>query len=124
MSPTTRDPQLLKGVLPMLVLLLLAERESYGYELVTRLQDDGLDDIAPGTVYPVLTRLEREGLVASRLVPSPSGPARKYYRPTPDGDAELASAVRGWQALTATVRAVLRRAPVPCDGDPTTEEPS
>ncbi|MBX9247002.1 PadR family transcriptional regulator [Actinotalea ferrariae] len=103
----------------MLVLLLLAEHESYGYELVTRLQADGLDDIAPGTVYPVLTRLEREGLVASRLVPSSSGPARKYYRPTPDGDAELASSLRGWTALSATVRAVVHRAPVP-----TTEESS
>lgn len=105
----TRDPQLLKGVLPMLVLLLLTERESYGYELVTRLQADGLADIATGTVYPVLTRLEREGLVSSHLVASSSGPARKYYRPTSAGAAQLADAVRGWSHLTATVRAVLDR---------------
>ena len=52
-----RDPQLLKGVLPMLVLTLLDREESYGYELVTRLQAAGLHGIATGTVYPVLTRL-------------------------------------------------------------------
>lgn len=103
------DPQLLKGVLPMLVLLLLTESESYGYELVTRLQTDGLADIAAGTVYPVLARLEREGQVSSRLVASSSGPARKYYRPTVDGAAELAAAVRGWDQLSRTVRSVLDR---------------
>lgn len=93
----------------MLVLLLLTEQESYGYELVTRLQADGLTDIATGTVYPVLTRLERDGLIASRLVASSSGPARKYYRPTGPGDAHLADAVRGWTDLERTVRTVLDR---------------
>ena len=74
-----RDPQLLKGVLPILVLTLLDQEESYGYELVTRLQGGGLHGIATGTVHPVLTRLEREGRLSSRLVPSAAGPARKYY---------------------------------------------
>ncbi len=91
----------------MLVLALLTERESYGYELVTRLQEVGLTDITAGTVYPVLTRLEREGQVSSRLVASPSGPARKYYRPTPDGDAALTAAGHGWQRLSRTVATVL-----------------
>lgn len=102
-----RDPQLLKGVLPMLVLRLLGDEESYGWELVARLQHAGLTDIATGTVYPVLSRLEREGHVSSRLVASSSGPARKYYRPTPDGEAELARAVEGWTALARTVAVVL-----------------
>src|SRR5665811_8357 len=110
MRSDARDPQLLKGVLPMLVLLLLTEAESYGYELVTRLQADGLTDISPGTVYPVLNRLEREGRVSSRLVASPSGPARKYYRPTTDGAAELAAALHGWDRLSGTVRSILDRA--------------
>src|SRR5690625_7726105 len=82
-ADATRDPQLLKGVLPMLVLALLHQQESYGYELVTRLRSHGLDSIAPGTVYPVLTRLEREGRLTSYLMASSAGPARKYYRPTP-----------------------------------------
>lgn len=109
--PTDRDPQLLKGVLPMLVLALLAQRESYGYELVSRLQGAGLAGMSAGTVYPVLARLEREGAVASRLVASASGPARKYYRPTPAGAAELAAARTAWADLTRTVAAVLDLAP-------------
>ena len=105
----------------MLVLSLLTERESYGYELVTRLQADGLSDIAAGTVYPVLTRLEREGLITSRLVASSSGPARKYYVPTARGAAELARSARAWRELTITVRATLGRAsPGPEPADPHT----
>ena len=124
-----RDTQLLKGVLPMLVLALLAERESYGYELVTRLHDAGLVGMTAGTVYPVLNRLEREGAVASRLVASPSGPARKYYRPTADGAAELADARSAWADLSRTVASVLARldaatAPAPSDPDPSDPAPS
>ena len=69
----------------MLVLALLTERESYGYELVTRLHEGGLDDLSAGTLYPVLNRLERDGQISSRLVASSAGPARKYYVPTPTG---------------------------------------
>ena len=102
-APGVRDPQLLKGVLPMLVLALLAEEESYGYQLVTRLQDCGLDGITTGTVYPVLTRLEREGRLSSRLVASDAGPARKYYRPTADGHRLMADSHQAWSALAAVV---------------------
>ncbi|MGY4643377.1 PadR family transcriptional regulator [Cellulomonas sp. URHB0016] len=104
------DTQLLKGVLPMLVLAVLTERESYGYELVTRLQEAGLDDMSAGTVYPVLNRLERDGLVASRLVASSAGPARKYYVPTSHGSVELARAAQAWAALGRTAAHVLARA--------------
>lgn len=110
MPTAPRDPQLLKGVLPILVLTLLTEHESYGYELVTRLQTDGLTDITTGTVYPVLTRLERDGLIASRLVASSAGPARKYYVPTPTGATQLGDAVAAWRELVTTVDAVLTRA--------------
>ena len=81
--PGDHDPQLLKGVLSLLLLHLLAERESYGYEVVQRLHELGLPDVAPGTVYPALARLERERRLSARLVASDEGPARKYYRPTP-----------------------------------------
>ncbi len=56
----TYDPQVLKGVLSLLLVRLLAERESYGYELVQRLREIGVTDIAEGSVYPALSRLERE----------------------------------------------------------------
>jgi PadR family transcriptional regulator, regulatory protein PadR len=106
------DPQLLKGVLSVLLLHLLAEQESYGYEIVQRLQQCGLDDIQAGTVYPALARLEREARVTSRLVASDEGPARKYYRPTEAGFQALAEGTAHWRLLVGIVTAQLDR-PVP-----------
>ncbi len=103
------DPQLLKGVLTLLLLQLLAERESYGYEVVQRLHALGLTDVLEGTVYPALSRLEREGRVRSRLVPSDAGPARKYYRPTAAGLDALAAGTASWSSLVTTVGGVLGR---------------
>src|ERR1700712_2629575 len=103
----THDPQLLKGVLSLLLLRLLAERESYGYEVVQRLREAGLTGISEGTVYPALARLEREGRISARLVSSSAGPARKYYQPTPDGRAALTAGTANWQSLANLVNAVL-----------------
>jgi PadR family transcriptional regulator PadR len=97
---------MLKGVLSLLLLELLSAQEDYGYQVVVRLRDKGFDDLAEGTVYPALTRLESQGLLASRLVRSSSGPARKYYRPTPAGAAELARARAAWAQLVESVRRV------------------
>ena len=88
-------------MLSLVLLRLLAERESYGYELVVRIHRAGLSGIAEGTVYPALARLERERRVSSRLVPSSSGPARKspahpWRPPGPDHRHHgLAAAGRG-----------------------------
>jgi PadR family transcriptional regulator PadR len=105
------DPQLLKGVLSLLLLQLLAEQESYGYEVVQRLHQVGLTDVLEGTVYPALARLEREGRVQARLVSSNAGPARKYYRPTPAGYDALAIGKANWTSLVALVSAVLTTVP-------------
>ncbi|GAA4362874.1 PadR family transcriptional regulator [Paeniglutamicibacter cryotolerans] len=91
----------------MLILALLSEAESYGYELVTRLHGAGLDGISPGTVYPVLTRLEREGRLTSQLVASAAGPARKYYLATAEGLNALATIHDEWNALVAVVEQIL-----------------
>jgi PadR family transcriptional regulator PadR len=106
------DPQLLKGVLSLLLLRLLADRESYGYELVQRLHDVGLSGVNDGTVYPALARLEREGRIGGRLVASTSGPARKYYRPTSEGHAALQELTGSWLALADMVTPLVT-APVP-----------
>jgi PadR family transcriptional regulator PadR len=110
----THDPQLLKGVLSLLLLQLLAERESYGYEVVQRLHRAGLADVLEGTVYPALARLEREGRVSARLVSSSSGPARKYYRPTEAGYQALAAGTANWHTLAGVVAGVLDH-PVPTE---------
>ncbi len=112
--PSTHDPQLLKGVLSLLLLQLLAEQESYGYEVVQRLHQIGLLDVLEGTVYPALARLEREGRVSARLVSSKAGPARKYYRPTPAGYAALSSGTASWLSLADVVGSVLNR-PTPAE---------
>ena len=70
MTDYPHDPQLLKGVLSLLLLELLAQRESYGYEVVQRLHTIGLIGVLEGTVYPALSRLEREGHLTTRLVAS------------------------------------------------------
>ena len=106
------DSQLLKGVLSLALLRLLAERESYGYELVTRLHGIGLVDVPDGSVYPALGRLERDGHVTSRLVASPSGPARKYYRLSRSGYAELTQTEHAWKHLVRALEPILST-PVP-----------
>src|SRR3712207_1253019 len=107
----SHDPQMLKGVLALLLLHLLAAEEDYGYSLVLRLQEQGFDGLAEGTVYPALTRLESQGLLEARLVRSASGPARKYYRPTDAGRAEMTRAERAWQDLTSAVSRVVSPQP-------------
>ena len=104
---TGHDAQLLKGVLSLLLLHLVAEREDYGYAIVVRLQEQGFPDLGEGTVYPALTRLESQGLLGSRLVRSTSGPARKYYRLTTPGQHELVRALAAWLELTATVGRII-----------------
>ncbi|MDH2426597.1 PadR family transcriptional regulator [Sphaerisporangium sp. TRM90804] len=99
-------------MLSLLLLHLLAERESYGYEVVRRLQEAGFADVLEGSVYPALARLEREERIATRLVPSPSGPARKYYRLTPAGWHALRAGSTAWARHTSSVDAVLAR-PLP-----------
>ncbi|MGQ0574399.1 MAG: PadR family transcriptional regulator [Pseudonocardia sp.] len=101
------DPQMLKGILGPLLLHLVAQREDYGYSLVVRLRDGGFTDLTEGAVYPGLTRLESAGLLDSHLVRSSAGPARKYYRVTDAGRAELHRAAAAWEALAGTVDKIL-----------------
>ena len=102
----TYDPQLLKGVLTLLLLRLLAERESYGYEVVQRLREVGLSEISEGTVYPALGSLEREGRIGARFMPSSTRPARKHYQPPRRTPARTAGTA-DWVSLADMVTAVL-----------------
>ncbi|MBP6996765.1 MAG: PadR family transcriptional regulator [Phycicoccus sp.] len=116
----THDAQMLKGVLSLLLLNLLAVQESYGYAVVTRLREAGFADLAEGTVYPALTRLESQGFLTSRLVASDSGPARKYYRTTAAGLTDLATRTQSWKDLVASVDSTLSH-PVSTTPGPTSE---
>lgn len=73
------DSQLLKGILEGCVLSVIARGESYGYEILADLEKCGFDNLLEGTLYPVLTRLEKKGYLSCRKGKSPYGPVRKYY---------------------------------------------
>jgi PadR family transcriptional regulator PadR len=77
--------QMRRGTLQYCVLALLAEHERYGFDLVRALAEmDGMVT-SEGTIYPLLGRLRRDGLVATTWQESPSGPPRRYYQLTPEG---------------------------------------
>jgi PadR family transcriptional regulator PadR len=71
--------EMLKGTLEGIVLAILAADPAYGYEITARLREEGFSDIAEGTVYALLVRVEQRGLVDVEKVPSEKGPPRKVY---------------------------------------------
>lgn len=92
----------LNGGLVALVLLAVLARSAddlYGYEIAKHLQhaNDGAALFKEGTLYPVLRSLAAAGLLTSRIVPSYSGPPRRYYRITDDGRSVLADWLRIWR---------------------------
>jgi PadR family transcriptional regulator PadR len=107
-----RRAQWLRGVLDLCVLGLLASGESYGYELAQALDRAGLGPIRGGTLYPVLLRLQRTGLVAAHWREGRSGPARKYYRLTAGGAETLRGTVADWHGFAAGVGSIVGGVPV------------
>ena len=104
-----------KGVLELSVLNALRGGRMYGYEIAKRLQEIPGLMVVEGTVYPIMSRLEKEGLVTPSLEPSPEGPARKYYRLSADGEAALERINGAWDEITEGV-ASLRRGSDGADG--------
>jgi PadR family transcriptional regulator PadR len=102
-----RRTQLLRGALDLCVLALMEEEPVYGYELAKRLRARGLSIVGEGSIYPLLGRLEREGLVETYRAASDGGPPRKYYRPSPAGRRALAAGVSEWRAARDALDAVL-----------------
>lgn len=98
--------QLRKGILELCVLNALAGGERYGYDLVKRLLAVPGLGITEGTIYPLLSRLRVQGLVETRLVESPEGPARKYYRLTRSGKTTLELMNRYLQDLLEGIRSL------------------
>jgi PadR family transcriptional regulator PadR len=99
--------QMLKGTLDVALLAALGGGPDYGHGLHGRLLDAGLPGLADASVYGALRRLEIEGLLDSALVPSESGPARKYYKLTPAGEAARSEAVTAWGRLVAAMRRIV-----------------
>ena len=103
--PESIDIQLKKGVLGLCVLALLARSDSYAYEIASRLSD--AIGMGEGTIYPLMRRMQTDGLVETYLVESSSGPSRKYYRLTTAGRAALEGQTVEWRAFAQAVDALV-----------------
>ena len=101
------DTQLMKGILEGCVLSIIAKGETYGYEILSELEKVGFDEVGEGTLYPVLTRLDKKGLISCRKAKSPLGPIRKYYSVTETGVEFLAAFKKSYQKVTYSANQVL-----------------
>jgi PadR family transcriptional regulator PadR len=95
--------QMRRGTLQYCVLSLLADEERYGFDLVRGLAEMGGMVTSEGTIYPLLSRLRRDGLVESTWQESPSGPPRRYYRLTAAGRAALEAFRLEWRRFRDAV---------------------
>jgi PadR family transcriptional regulator PadR len=99
--------QLLKGVLDLAVLAVLKEDDGYGYDIMRRLRVAGLDEIGDASVYGTLRRLFQAGLLTTYVVPSESGPHRKYYALNAAGRDQLGQSGKVWRAFASTMDQLL-----------------
>ena len=95
--------EMLKGNLEGIVLAILARKSAYGYEITAWLRERGFSDIAEGTVYALLVRIEQRGFVDVAKVPSEKGPPRKVYSLNTKGREQLAEFWNTWSALAARI---------------------
>jgi len=105
------ERELKRGSLELIVLHLLAPGEAYGYEIVSKLtaETNGALEVTDGTLYPVLYRLERGGLVAVRWETPERGVPRKYYRLTDAGRVELGRLTHEWTTFARAMAKLLRQ---------------
>jgi PadR family transcriptional regulator PadR len=102
-----RQTERLRGVLDHCILAIVARADPYGYEIIARLREVEPEVAKEGSVYPLLRRLHRTGLVEPYLAPSGNGPPRTYYRPTPEGRKRLEEWNHEWVAFRTAVDAIL-----------------
>ena len=87
----------------MLLLALISEEPCYGYEMVQKMEERGLEVVGEGSIYPLLSRLQRGGFIEGYMVPSEEGPRRKYYRILPAGEAKLRAWGEEWSGFVRAV---------------------
>ena len=106
------DKDLVAASATPLVLAILSENESYGYAIIKRVGELSGGELqwTDGTLYPLLHRLERNGLVAAFWGRSESGRQRKYYRLTDAGKGQLDRQRRQWQVVDQAMRGIRRMA--------------
>lgn len=100
---------MLKGILDGCILSIIAEGEIYGYELAEKLQSYGFQSFSEGSIYPLLLRMQKEGLISSVQRKSTAGPKRKYYSLTTEGQMELTQFLERWANLKRSVDTVINK---------------
>lgn len=99
--------QFKKGSLEMILLCLIAKKETYGYEIIANLNSGGASVLGyakEGTIYPILYRLQDAGLIQCRIAPAPSnGGTKKFYSLTPKGHNNLIELIAFWKEYSACV---------------------
>ncbi len=103
--PEAIEIQLKKGALELCVLALLSKRDSYAYEIAAQLAD--AIGMGEGTIYPLMRRLQSDGLVETYLVESSAGPPRKYYRLSEAGKKNFTSQQAAWKSFSGAVESIL-----------------
>jgi PadR family transcriptional regulator PadR len=106
-STEVDNSQFLKGVLDLAVLAVLAEKDSYGYDVVRRLREKGLDSLGDASVYGTLRRLFQAGALNSYVVPSDEGPHRKYYGLNQRGRETLDQSAKAWASINGALNQLL-----------------
>ncbi|MFT9493951.1 PadR family transcriptional regulator [Anaerosolibacter sp.] len=101
--------QLMRGTLEGCIVKIISMEETYGYEIVSRLQDYGFDDVKEGTIYPILVRLEKKKIISSTYKESPLGPKRKYYFLTDIGKEFLRKFEVAWNDVKNSVDKIMER---------------
>lgn len=99
--------QLMRGTLEGCILKVISAKTTYGYEILEFLKEKGFSEIAEGTLYPLLLRLEKQGSIESKLLPSPLGPKRKYFTITEKGLDYLHEFERSWKQLSRNVSEIM-----------------
>ncbi|HEY3546330.1 MAG TPA: PadR family transcriptional regulator [Propionicimonas sp.] len=95
--------QLLRGVLPTVVLAAVASGDSHGYSILRGLREAGLEQVGDASVYGALQRLYGDGLVSTHLEPSERGPARRCYTLTPAGQGALIEGAQAWASFKGAI---------------------
>ena len=101
------DTQLLKGILEGCVLAIIARGETYGYEILSLLGNNGFSDLGEGTLYPLLTRLDKNEYISCRKAKSPLGPIRKYYTITSKGEEYLQQFKESYRIINRNAMKIL-----------------
>ena len=119
MTADATPSEWLRGVLELCVLRVMADGPTYGYAIAADLATAGFGDIKGGTLYPLLARLEKNGLVSVEWRTGEGGPERKYFTLTADGRTQLERGLAQWQVFSDRVTSHLSPRTTSYDRPPT-----